>query len=62
LLFGDVAVITLQLLLGLKLGAVVRQLLGAALAVLARAVGALVDRAFGTAPDALAHAAVELIF
>src|SRR5262249_2639916 len=57
-----VAVVALQLLLGLELGAVVRQLLGATLAVLAGAVGALVDRALGPAPDALAHTAVELVF
>src|SRR5262249_38750250 len=35
--------------------------LGAALAVLAGAVGALVHRRLGTAPDALAHAAVDLV-
>ena len=59
---GDVAVIALELLLGLKLGAIVGQLLGAALAVLARTIGALVDRALGAAPDILAHAAVDLVF
>src|SRR5262249_2812706 len=35
--------------------------LGAALAMLARAVGALVHGAFGAAPDTFAHAAVELV-
>src|SRR5204862_3821870 len=40
----------------------VRELLGATLAVLAGAIGALVDGAFGPAPDALAHAAVKLVF
>ena len=59
---GDVAVIALELLLGLKLGAIVGKLLGAALAVLARTIGALVDRALGTAPDILAHAAIDLVF
>ena len=59
---GDVAVIALQLLLGLKLRAVIGKLLGAALAVLARAIGALVDRALGAAPEVFAHAAVELVF
>src|SRR6202030_2688237 len=58
---GDVAVIALELLLGLKLGAVVGKLLGAALAVLAGAIGTLVHRALGTAPDILAHAAVDLV-
>src|SRR5581483_8530306 len=59
---GDVAVIAFELLLGLKLGAIVRQFLGAALAVLARTIGALVDRAFRAGPDILAHAAVDLVF
>ena len=61
LALGDVAVIALELLLGLKLGAIVGKLLGAALAVLARTIGALVDRALGTAPDILAHTAIELV-
>src|SRR6185503_18558770 len=51
-----------ELLLGLKLGAVVGQLLGAALAVLAGTVGALVHRALGTGPDIFAHAAIDLVF
>ena len=59
---GDVAVIALELLLGLKLGAIVGELLGAALAMLARTIGALVDGALGTAPEILADAAVELVF
>ena len=59
---GDVAVIALELLLGLKLRAVVGELAGAALAMLAGAIGALVHGALGPAPDALAHAAVELVF
>src|SRR3569832_341037 len=57
----DVAVVTFELLLGLKLRAVVGELLGATLAVLAGAVGALVDRGLRTAPDAFAHAAVDLV-
>ncbi len=59
---GDVAVIALQLLLGLKLRAVVGKFARAALTVLAGPIGALVHRALGTAPDTLAHAAVELVF
>src|SRR6185503_10145878 len=62
LALGDVAVITLELLFGLKLGAIVAELLGAALAVLARTVRAFVDRALGTAPEIFADAAVELVF
>ena len=61
LLFGDVAVIALELLLGAQLDAEVRHLALAALAVLAGAVFALVHRGLGTAPDVLAHAAVELV-
>jgi len=59
---GDVAVIALELLLGLKLGAIVGKLLGAALAMLAGTVRALVDRALGAGPDILAHAAIDLVF
>ena len=59
---GDVAVIALELLLGLKLRAVVGEFLGAALAVLAWTIGTFVDRALGAAPDALAHAAVDFVF
>jgi hypothetical protein len=58
---GDVAVIAFELLLGLKLGAIVGELLGAALAMLAGTVRALVDRALGTGPDILAHAAIDLV-
>ena len=61
LALGDVAVIALQFLLGLQLGAIVAQLLGAALAVLARTIGPLVDRALGTAPEIFANAAVQLV-
>src|SRR3546814_279272 len=61
LLFGDVAVIALQLLLGAKLDAIVGHLALAALAVLAGAVFAAVDRALRTAPDVFAHPAVEFI-
>jgi hypothetical protein len=62
LLFGDVAVIALELLLGAELDAVVAELALAALAVLAGAVFAAVDRALGPSEDVLAHAAVELVF
>ncbi len=58
---GNVAVVALDLLLGLELGAEVGRLALAALAMLAGAVLALVERAPGTAPDVLAHAAIDLI-
>ena len=61
LLLGQVAVMALQLLLGAKLDAEVGHLAAAALAVLAGAVFAAVDRTFRTAPDVLAHAAVDLV-
>ena len=61
LLLGDVAVIALELLLGLQLGAEVGKLALAALAVLAGAVLAAVHRALRTAPDILAHPAVDLV-
>src|SRR5450759_244951 len=57
LLFGNIAVITAQLLLGLELHAVVGELALAALAVLAGAVFAPVHRAFGTSPASTASAA-----
>src|SRR5882757_4251938 len=60
LAFGDRAVIALQPLLGHQLQAVVGWLL-AALAVLAGAVFALVDRALGTAPQVDPEAAVDLV-
>ena len=62
LALGNVAVIALELLLGLELGAEVGRLALAALAVLAGAVFALVERAAGTTPDVLAHAAVDFVF
>ena len=58
LLLGNVAVMAFQLLLGAQLHAEVRHLALAALAVLAGAVFALVDRGLRTAPDIFAHAAV----
>src|SRR5205085_2034618 len=58
---GDVAVIAAQFLLGAQLYAIVREFSLAALTVLARAVFAPVDGAFGAAPDILAHAAVDLV-
>ena len=61
LLFGDVAVIALELLLGAQLDAEIADLALAALAVLAGAIFAAVDRALGPSEDVLAHAAVELI-
>src|SRR5271156_641586 len=62
LTLGDIAVIALDLLLGLELGAEVGGFALAALAVLAGTVFTLVERAPGTAPDILAHPAVYLIF
>src|SRR5579871_973397 len=61
LALGDVAVIALDLLLCLELSAKVGGLALAALAVLARTVFPLVERAPRTPPDVLAHAAVDLI-
>ncbi len=61
LLFGDVAVIALQLLLGAQLHAEVGQLALAALAVLAGAVFAVVDRGLRAAPDIFAQTAVDLV-
>src|SRR5690606_1588478 len=61
LLLGDVAVVALELLLGAQLQAVVAHLALAALAVLARAVGTAVHGAVRTAPDVLAHPAVEFM-
>ena len=61
LLLGNIAVVAAQLLLGLELHAVVGELALAALAVLARAVFALVDGALRAAPDILAHTAVDLV-
>src|ERR1700691_5542227 len=62
LTLGDITVIALDLLLGLELGAEVGGFALAALAVLAGTVLTLVERAPGTTPDILAHAAVDLIF
>src|SRR5690606_22229137 len=50
LLFGDVAVIALELLFGAKLDAVIRNLALAALAVLAGTIAAAIEGAFRTAP------------
>src|SRR5690606_37021525 len=61
LLFGQVAVIAFELLLGAQLGAEIRQFALAALAVLARAVLALGKRRRGAALDVFAHAAVDLV-
>src|SRR4051812_10936528 len=59
---GDVAVIALQLLLGMKLCAIVGELARLPLTVLTGTIGAAADRTFVAAPDILAHAAVELVF
>src|SRR3546814_18710177 len=60
LLFGDVAVIALELLLGAELDAEIGHLALTALAMLAGAVFALVDRALRATPDVFAHPAVEI--
>src|SRR5262249_34114986 len=62
LLLRDVGVVTLELLLGAQLHAVVGELALAALAVLAGAIFAAVHGALRAAPDVLAHAAVDLVF
>ena len=61
LLFSHIAVVTLQLLLGAQLNAIVRQLALAALPVLAGAIGTAVDGALRAAPDVFAHAAVKFV-
>src|SRR5258706_6783942 len=61
LLFGHVAIIALELLLGAQLDAEIGDLALAALAVLAGAIFTLVDRGLGTTPDIFAHAAIELV-
>ena len=61
LLFGQVAVMALQLLLGAQLQAEIRHLALAPLAVLTGGVVAAVHRGFGPAPNILAHAAVDLV-
>src|SRR5690606_22195443 len=61
LLLGDVAVVTLQLLLGAQLQAEIGKLALAALAVLARAVFTTVDRGLRPTPDVLAETAVDLV-
>jgi hypothetical protein len=61
LTLGNVGVVALELLLGAQLRAEVGELALAALAMLAGAVFTLVDRALRTAPDVLAHAAVEFV-
>ena len=61
LLFGDVAVVALQLLLGAQLQAEIGQLALAALAVLAGAVFTPVDRGLRAAPDVFAETAVDLV-
>src|SRR5208283_257506 len=62
LLFRNIAVIALELLFGLELGAEIGRLALAALAVLTGAVFAPVHRALRAAPDVLAHTAVDFIF
>ena len=62
LALGNVAVIALDLLLGLELGAKVGRLALAALAMLARPVFTLVEGAAGAPPDVLAHPAIDLVF
>src|SRR5215471_14053465 len=58
---GDVSIIAAQFLLGLELNAVVGELALAPLAVLAGAILTPVHRALRSAPDVLAHPAVDLV-
>jgi hypothetical protein len=58
----NVAVVALDLLLGLELGAEIGRLALAALAMLARPVFTLVKGAAGSAPNVLAHPAIDLVF
>src|SRR5208337_1442724 len=62
LALGDVRVIALQLLLCLQLRSEVRGLSPAALAMLARSIFALVERAFRTAPEIFPEAAINFMF
>src|SRR5215831_371576 len=61
LLLGNIAIVAAQLLFGAQLDAVVGKLAFPALAMLARAIFAAIDGAFGAAPDILAEAAVDLV-
>src|SRR6478672_4727915 len=61
LLLGDVAIVALQLLLGLQLQAEVRDFRLAALAVLAGAVRAFVDGGLGATPQVFTHDPVEFV-
>src|SRR5579859_985727 len=61
LLFGQVAVVAFELLLGAQLQAEIGNLLLAALTVLARTVSAFVDRGFRATTDVFAHTAVEFV-
>src|SRR5580698_7700753 len=58
----NVAVVALDLLLGLELGAEVGRLALAALAMLARPIFTLVEGAAGAPPDVFAHPAIDLVF
>lgn len=61
LLFRNVAVISLELLLGLELKAIVGNLAFAALTVLAGSIFAAVNGRLGATPDVFAQTAVELV-
>ena len=61
LLFGQVTIMTLQLLLGAQLQTKVAELALAALAMLAGAIVTAVDRGFRTTPNVFAHPAVEFV-
>ena len=58
----NIAVVALDLLLGFELGAEIGRLALAALAMLARPIFTLVEGTARTAPDVLAHPAIDLIF
>ena len=61
-LLGDRTVVALELLLGAQLQTVVGGLALAALAVLARAIGTVVERGLRAAPQVFTKTAVDLVF
>ena len=61
LLFGQVAVVAFELLLGAQLDTEIRDFTLAALTVLAGAIFATVDRGFWAAPNVFAHTAIEFV-
>ena len=62
LLFAQVAIVTLQLLLGTELHAEIGELALAALTMLARTIFTTIDRGLRTTPDVFTHTAIKFIF